>query len=135
MSRRRGTGVVLAVLALVALAGCGRNDFKNDPRPAVPLEVTVEITNENVQVSPPTFGAGLVNFTIANNSSDDATFEVTGPTDGTSNPMPANGNALMKIDMKTGTYQAAVYRKDTIKPARIEVGGDRPSGQNDVLLP
>lgn len=135
MSRRRGTGVALAVVALVVLAGCGRNDFNNDPRPAVPLEVSVEITNENVQVSPPSLGAGLVNFTIANNSDDDATFQITGPTDGTSDAMPPDDNAQMKIEMRTGTYRAAVFGKDLIEPARIEVGADRPASQNDLLLP
>jgi hypothetical protein len=135
MSRWRGTGVLLAVVALVALGGCGRDDFPNDPRPPVPLEATVEITDSAVQVSPSSFGAGLVNFTIANNSSDSAVFALTGRTDATSEPIPANGNTTFKVPMETGTYEAGVYRKNSIKRARIEVGGERPSAQNDLLLP
>jgi hypothetical protein len=127
--------VALALVALVALAGCGSDDFPNDPRPPVPLEATVEITNSAVQVSPAAFGAGLVNFTIANNSSDAATFSVAGPTDATSEPIPANGNTTFKVPMQTGAYIAGVYRKGSIKPAKIEVGAERPSGQNDLLLP
>jgi hypothetical protein len=136
MSRWRGTGVLLAVVALVALGGgCGRDDFKNDPRPPVPLEATVEITDTKVQVSPESFGAGLVNFTIANNSSADAVFALTGKTDATSEPIPANGNTTFKVPMQTGTYEAGVYRKDSIKKAQIEVGSERASAQNDLLLP
>jgi hypothetical protein len=135
MSRWRGTGVLLAVVALVALGGCGRNDFKNDPRPPVPLEATVEITNSAVQVAPSSFGAGLVNFTIANNSSDSAVFSITGKTDATSEPIPANGNTTFKVPMATGTYEAGVYRKTSIKPVRLKVGAERPSAQNDLLLP
>jgi hypothetical protein len=135
MSRWRGTGVLLAVVALLALGGCGRDDFKNDPRPPVPLEATVEITDSKVQVSPASFGAGLVNFTIANNSSGDAVFALTGKTDATSEPIPANGNTTFKVPMQTGTYEAGVYRKDSIKKARIAVGGERASAQNDLLLP
>jgi hypothetical protein len=135
MSRWRGTGVLLAVVALVALGGCGRNDFKNDPRPPVPLEVTVEVTDSAVQVSHSSFGAGLVNFTIANNSSDNAVFSITGTADATSEPIPANGNTTFKVPLKTGTYEAGVYRKASIKPAKLEVGAERPSAQNDLLLP
>jgi hypothetical protein len=135
MSRWRGTGVLLAVVALVALGGCGRSDFKNDPRPPVPLEVTVEITDSVVQVSPSSFGAGLVNFTIANNSSDSAVFSITGKANATSEPIPANGNTTFKVPLATGTYAAGVYRKASIKPTKIEVGAERPSAQNDLLLP
>jgi hypothetical protein len=135
MSRWRGTGVLLAVVALVALGGCGRNDFKNDPRPPVPLEATVEITDSAVQVSPASFGAGLVNFTIANNSSGDAVFSITGKANATSEPIPANGNTTFKVPMTTGSYEAGVYRKASIKPAKIRVGAERPSAQNDLLLP
>ena len=127
--------MVLAVVALFALAGCGRDDFENKPRPPVPLEATVEITDSAVSISPASFGAGLVNFTIANNSSDDATFTISGPTDETSEPIPANGNTTFKVPMDPGSYEAGVYRKDAIKPFRIEVGSERASAQNDLLLP
>ena len=135
MSRWRGTGVVLAGVALLALTGCGRDDFANDPRPPVPLEATVEITDAKVQISPTSFGAGLVNFTIANNSSDSAVFTLDGRNDETSEPIPANGNTTFKVPMETGTYVAGVYRKDSIKKATLKVGAERPSAQNELLLP
>lgn len=127
--------MVLAVLGLLIFAGCGRDDFKNDPRPPVPLEATVEITDEAVQVAPSSFGAGLVNFTIANNSSDAATFSLTGPKDENSEPIPANGNTTFKVPMDTGTYEAGVYRNEKIKKAQIRVGGERQSASGDLLLP
>jgi hypothetical protein len=128
--------VILAVLgtALIA-AGCGGDDFKNDPRPPTPLEVTVEINNDAVQVSPGAFGAGLVNFVIANTSNDDAIFEVKGPVDAESSPIPARGNTVFKLEMKSGRYEASAHDRDLIAPARIEVGPDRESAQNDLLLP
>jgi hypothetical protein len=127
--------VALVVVSLLVFAGCGRDDFNNDPRPPTPLEATVEITDQAVQISPTAFGAGLVNFTIANNSSDSAVFSLTGRTDQTSEPIPANGNTTFKIPMETGTYEAGVYRKPSIKKAQIKVGAERPSAQNDLLLP
>ena len=44
----------------VALAGCGDDDFENEPRPAVPIELTGVIQDEKVTVSPDKEGAGPV---------------------------------------------------------------------------
>ena len=128
--------MVFAVLgaALIA-AGCGGDDFKNDPRPATPLEVTVEINEDAVQVSPAAFGAGLVNFVIANTSNDDAVFEVQGPVDAESSPIPARGNTVFKLEMDTGNYAVSVKDRELIAEAAVDVGPDRESAQDDLLLP
>ena len=55
-----------ALVTALVVAGCGRDDFKNDPRPPIPAEVSVKIAKDGVAVSPKEFGAGIVNFTIAN---------------------------------------------------------------------
>ena len=136
MARRRALAA-FAVLgaAVLPIAGCGGGDFKNDPRPPIPLEVTVEVNDEAVQVAPSSFGAGLVNFVIANTSRRPAVFALRGPVDGRSDPIPARGNAVFKIEMKSGTYVAAVLHRELIKTTRLEVGPERESAQNDLLLP
>jgi hypothetical protein len=138
MSASRGTRLAIVVplsaLALVT-TGCGRNDFKNDPRPPTPLEVTVEINDNAIKVSPPTFGAGLVNFVIANSSSNPAVFELRGPTQASSDPIPVNGNTVFKIPTQTGSYQVSIKNSAQISPTRIRVGPERASSQNDLLLP
>ena len=116
-------------------AGCGRDDFKNDPRPPTPLEVTVEMTDKAVQVAPANFGAGLVNFVIANTSDNDAVFEIKGPVDERSSTIPARGNTVFKVQLKQGSYEASAHDSDTVEPAQIEVGPERASAQNDLLLP
>ena len=78
---RRGRALFLPVAALVAVlavAGCGRNDFKNDPRPPIPAEVSVKIATDGVVVSPKEFGAGLVNFTAANLTNQTGTLAING---------------------------------------------------------
>jgi hypothetical protein len=43
MLRRRGRALLFAVtlMVAVAVAGCGRDDFNNDPRPPIPAEISV----------------------------------------------------------------------------------------------
>jgi len=137
MRWRRGRAVLLALAALgvLAFAGCGRDDFENDPRPAVPAEITVKIGEDGVLVSPAAFGAGLANFTIANLSPDPATLAIEGPTSAISDEIPPGGNTLLKAEMDTGSYQFSAEGPARVEPFQLEVGPDRPSGQNDLLLP
>jgi hypothetical protein len=126
--------VVVVGVAAVALAACGRDDFDNDPRPPVPAEVTVKIGNGEVVVSPRTFGAGLVNFQIANFEDTPATLAIQGPTEAVSEEIPARGNNSLRTEMETGSYEASADGVDAT-PFSFEVGAQRPSAQNDLLLP
>ena len=136
MLRERGRVLFIAVALVTALAvaGCGRSDFKNDPRPAVPAEVSVKIAKDGVAVSPREFGAGLVNFTIANLTTDPGTLAIHGPVTADSSEIPPAGTDTVKVEMKTGSYEASVSGI-AARPFSFTVGPERPSGQNDLLLP
>ena len=136
MVRERGRALVFAAALVTALAvaGCGSKDFKNDPRPPIPAEVSVKIAKDGVAVSPREFGAGLVNFTIANLATEPATFAIQGPVDANSNEIPPAGTGTVKVEMKTGSYEASVSGV-AARPFSFTVGPERPSGQNDLLLP
>ena len=123
-----------AVLAAVAVAGCGRNDFNNDPRPPIPAEVSVKVAPDGVTVSPKEFGAGLVNFTVANLTNETGSLAIHGPVDATSEQIGPGDADTVKVDVKSGSYEASV---DGIaaRPFSFTVGPERPSGQNDLLLP
>jgi hypothetical protein len=123
-----------AALTVLVIAGCGRNDFKNDPRPPVPAEVSVKIAKDGVGVSPREFGAGLVNFTIANLTTDSGTLSIHGPVDADSAEIPPAGTGTVRVDMKTGTYEASVSGI-AVRPFAFTVGPERPSAQNQLLLP
>jgi hypothetical protein len=126
--------VVAALVVVLAATGCGRNDFKNDPRPPVPAEVAVKIANDGVGVSPKTFGAGLVNFTVANLTNQTGSLAIHGPVSATTNQIPPGGTGSVKVEMTTGSYEASVDGI-ALRPFRFTVGPERPSGQNDLLLP
>jgi hypothetical protein len=137
MSRRRGRSLVAAAVALVmalVVGACGRDDFENEPRPPVPIEVTVKIGDGEVVVSPKEFGAGLVNFEIANFDNTVATFSIEGPTEAVSDEIPPRGNNSLRTQVETGSYEASAGGVEA-RPFSFEVGPERESGQNDLLLP
>ena len=123
-----------ALVTALVVAGCGQDDFKNDPRPPIPAEVSVKIAKDGVAVSPKEFGAGLVNFTIANLTTEPGTFAIQGPVDADSSEIPPAGTDTVKVELKTGSYEASVSGV-AARPFSFTVGPERPSGQNDLLLP
>ena len=123
-----------ALVTALVVAGCGRDDFKNDPRPPIPAEVSVKIAKDGVAVSPKEFGAGIVNFTIANLTTEPGTLAIQGPVDADSSEIPPTGTGTIKVDMKTGSYEASVSGF-AARPFSFTVGPERASGQNDLLLP
>jgi hypothetical protein len=122
------------LLAVLAVAGCGRNDFNNDPRPPVPAEVSVKIATDGVGVSPKEFGAGLVNFTIANLTNETGILAIHGPVTADSDPIAPGDTGTIKVNVRTGSYETSV-NGFAVRPFRFTVGPERPSGKNDLLLP
>jgi hypothetical protein len=125
--------VAVGLTALV-VAGCGRDDFENDPRPPIPTEVSVKIAPDGVAVSPREFGAGLANITVANLTNRTGTLAIHGPVDADTNEVGPADTQTIKVDMRTGSYEASVDGF-AVRPFSFTVGPERPSGQNDLLLP
>jgi hypothetical protein len=125
---------VVASLAALAVGGCGAKSNPNDPRPAAQLEVSASVNPEKVQISPDRFGAGVVNFTVANLSGSPITFSVNGPQKASTTQIQPGAPDYLKMNLTEGTYQASVGNSK-IKPATIKVGPKRPSSQNQLLLP
>ncbi len=134
MLRRRGRALVLAALAATAIAGCGRDDFENERRPPVPAEVSAKIGDGGVAISPREFGAGLVNLTVANLTTEPGTLVIRGPVSAESDEIPAAGTTTLRVDLTTGEYEASVDGI-AVLPTEFSVGAERPSGQNELLLP
>jgi hypothetical protein len=126
---------LLATLsAALVVVGCGRNDFNNDPRPPIPAEVSVKIASDGVGVSPKEIGAGLVNFTVANLTKQSGSLLIHGPVNTDSDQIAPGGAQTVKVEMKPGSYEASV-NGIAVRPFNFTVGPERPSGQNDLLLP
>jgi hypothetical protein len=137
----RGIAALLALVSVAALAGCGDEDFKNDPRAPVPIELTGVIQPDRVTVSPKDVGAGPVLITIANQTNDTHSVTLSG---GSLAPQrvtkvaPADTTTIRRT-LDPGTYEvtageATAVAKE-IKPARLNVGKERPSSSTDLSLP
>src|SRR3954452_14895832 len=134
------TCVVLLAGALV-IGGCGNgNDYKNDPRPPSPINVTAFVGAKRVSVSPNAFGAGPIVVIVTNqsNSSQDVTFRTSTAGSGGNNdvtqatgPINPGDTGQIKLDVVQGRYEVKTG-DEAIRPALVAVGPDRASAQNDL---
>ena len=132
--RRRPAAALLAIAAATVVAGCGSEDFPNDPRPASPIDISARIDDAKVVVAPHKVGAGLATVTISNQSGDEVALDFTGPSDASTGSIPAGGIGTIKFDLKQGDYEV---KSDvaSISSGDLNVGAPRASAQNDLLLP
>jgi hypothetical protein len=124
------------------IAGCGGSDFKNEPRPPVPIQLTGVITDKNITVSPGKFGAGPVTLVISNQTqeSHSVTLEpaqlnkqsAQRQTVGPINPLDT---ANIQQNLTEGRWVVKVSSDGSIKAATLVVGPRRGSSSNDLLLP
>jgi hypothetical protein len=128
---------VAACLAAVVLGACGSEDFKNNPRPPAPIALSARISDQEVSVSPNTakaVGAGLATITISNQTDDPTKLLLEGPTDQSSTEIVAQGTADMKLNLEQGDYTVSAEDSNA-RETKLKVGPERPSSQNDLLLP
>jgi hypothetical protein len=141
----RRVRLTFALAAAVLLAGCGGDDtadYRNEPRPPAPINVTAAIDDDRVRVSPGRFGSGPVVFIISNQSTaaQTVTFEtdeIAGKSGGITRSTPeiaARSTGQLKVDPPEGTYRLSAS-SGSIRPAAIEVGARRKSAQNELLQP
>ena len=136
--------VALAIGVGVSASGCGGDDdgYANEPRPPAPITISASIGDNRVSVSPREFGAGPITLIVANqtNRAQDLTLEtdeIGGDAPGieqNSGPINPGDTASLKADLRTGTYRIGVDG-DGIRGARLSVGDERPSAQNELLQP
>ena len=144
MTRRIRAGALPALCAAgLALAGCGEDDFENEPRPPVPKQLTGVITEERVTVSPNEEGAGPFVITISNQTDASHTVTLESAGGGTVReqvgPINPLDTATIQRTLTPGEYtvkagsERAVARE--IEPAVLRIGESRESGSDELLLP
>lgn len=137
-------------LAVVALAlsctfvACGEDDFDDEPRPPVGVELTGVIQDRGVSISPngsnARLGAGPILITISNQTDASRTITLEGASlETTVGPIQPKDTATIQKSLDPGRYEvrAGTLRATTteIPAARLTIGAKRRSSSNRVLLP
>lgn len=137
----RTAALLAGVLGALVLAGCGDDDeFENEPRPPVPVQLSGVINEDEVSVQPRSLGAGPIVLIVDNQTDEAHTVTLDGPS-GTEEVGPINPKTSGRIqhDLKQGSYEVRAGSDEAqereIEPAELAVGPPRPSSSNDVLLP
>ena len=143
VGRARVAVLLVGGLASPAMAGCGGgSDFKDKPRPPVPIQLTGAITARSVSVEPNRVGAGPVTLIIANLSDQSHSVTLEGGPHNVSErvgPINPQDNARIQETLEEGTYTVTASSDEAtvseIRPAKIHVGPPRRSSSDKVLLP
>lgn len=128
------SAAALLAIAAATVVGCGSEDFPNDPRPPSPVELSARIDGRKIVVAPNETGAGLATITISNQSDDDVKLDFEGPTKASTTPIAAGSVGSLKLNLEQGDYSVR-SDVDSIADGTLTVGAERPSAQNDLLLP
>jgi hypothetical protein len=131
---RRRCALGLLAIAAATVAGCGSEDFPNDPRPASPVELSARVDDSKVVIAPDKVGAGLATVTISNQSREDVEVGFSGPTNPRSTEIAAGNVGTVKLDLEQGDYQVDAG-VSSIAPGTLTVGEPRETAQNKLLLP
>ena len=135
-------GRVLATFATAAIlvAGCGEDDFENEPRAPVRVALTGVIQDDEVTVSPAKVGAGPIEITISNQTDSPRSITLEGESIiERSDSVQPGATATIQKTLSPGSYEVkagsekAVPRE--IRPAVLEIGRERENSNNELLLP
>jgi len=126
---------VAALVAGLGIAACGADDFKNDPRPPVPVEMTARISDDEIVVSPRKIGGGPANITVSNQSRQPAKLTLDGPTQVVGAELPPGAVGQVKATLEEGDYEVSGGPESKAREGKLVVGPERESSQNELLLP
>ena len=124
----------------VLLAGCGGDDFENERRPAVPIELTGVIQDRGVTVSPSKEGAGPFVITISNQTDDAHTVTLEGTSvEETVGPIQPQDTGTIQKTLPMGKYEVRAGSEQAVEkeipPAELDIGPDRDPSNDQLLLP
>lgn len=139
--RRRGLTPAALCVASIAIAGCGEeSSYKNEPRPPKTIVIAAAILPDKVSISPTKFGAGPISLTIANQTNASQRIEIVQVVNGQpqvnerTGPINPRDTATLKAEVEEGEYEIRV-EGEGVAGARISVGAERESAQNELLQP
>ena len=147
MANRKAISL-LALAALAAVAsGCGPSSQQrtSELRPPAPALVSAALTEDGILLSPTRIGGGPVTLAVTNESGTRhrVTFSsASEPGSGTADSvgdqsasLPPGINALLRANLEPGSAWSVSVEDGSLEPQTLYVGPERPSSQNDLMLP
>ena len=137
----RGVATFAVVLAAAIAAGCGEDDFENEPRPPVTMELTGVIQEDKLTISPSrNIGAGPFKILISNQTDAEHTITLVGGSIVEKvGPVAPLGTEQIQRTLPPGSYEVRAGSKravrQEIQPAVLDIGEERKSSNNELLLP
>jgi hypothetical protein len=130
----------LLTAAAGAHAGCGGDDFENEPRPAAAETLTGVVQDGGVTVEPDDRGAGPFVITISNQTDEAHTLTLEGESvKETVGPVQPMDTATIQATLEPGSYEVRAGSAKTlakeIPPAELTIGPPRDSSADQLLLP
>jgi hypothetical protein len=140
--RTRRMRIGTLALAAMAATACGSTTkFANQTRPALPVNVTVYMNGSTVSASPAQITPGPVTFIVANHAPQAESLVVEPAGAGASQPLastpPINPGGTAQVGVQLSTHGSYTIGTATggLRPASVQVSGQRASGANDLLTP
>jgi hypothetical protein len=139
--RATGVAIFAAVAAAAVAGGCGDEDFENNPRPPVPMELTGVIQEDKVTVSPSrNIGAGPFVITISNQTDARHTITLEGESITEEvGPVAPLDTATIQKTLAPGSYEVRAGSgkavPKAITPASLDIGKKRRNSNSELLLP
>lgn len=134
----RGTATIALLLAAAAalVAGCGAQGRTNKDRPPPVIELNAVVSPAQVKLSPVKVGGGPLVIVISNQTQSAQSVRMVGDRISQRIARVDPGDTTRyKADLAPGTYTLAAGGGSVIRAAELEVGPERDTAQNDVLLP
>jgi hypothetical protein len=127
--------------AAILLAGCGEDDFENEARAPIRLELSGVVQPDRVTVSPTRdLGAGPFEITLSNQTDAAHTITLEGESIVERAGSVEPGDTLtIRRTLEPGSYELRAgseqAMREEIEPAVLEIGSERENSNSDLLLP
>ena len=134
------TPVLLICAVAVGATACGGDDFENEPRAAVPVELSGVVRPARVIISPADVGAGPVRITISNQTGQAQILSLQGNgVEERVGPVYPHDTARIQKTLDPGRYEVRAASSGAaggvVAPAELRIGRRRPESNDRLLLP
>lgn len=130
----RAAALALLALLAVSVAGCGADEYANEPRPPAVIAVSFFIGEDRIAYSPREFGGGPAQLIIVNQTGTEQNVTISSDRNERTVNVARMQTVKQKLTVEPG-YLMIEADNTAADPLEIEVGPERESAQQDLNQP